>query len=93
MGYISNRLIILKLYLDLVHWHLKSYVFSSKNFPIWARSKFYAPEIHYVDGQYLVYYAAAREDDKHSVGVAVSHTGPFGKYKVVHLFLKFIYKY
>ena len=56
-------------------------MFSGDNFPAWSNNQFYAPELHHVNGQYFVYFAAAKADKKHAVGVAIANS-PFGRYKV-----------
>ena len=66
---------------DLVHWKLSGHVFPAGKHPTWTTgSAFWAPEIHRVNGKYVVYFSA--EYDKtgnNAVGAASapSPTGPF----------------
>jgi beta-xylosidase len=44
---------------NLVDWTLEGYIFDQSNFPSWAKGvDTWAPEIHYIGGQYVVYYVA-----------------------------------
>lgn len=43
---------------DLVQWTNEGHIFPAGHLPKWARSDFWAPEIHIVGGRYLVYYVA-----------------------------------
>ena len=69
----------------MVNWTFKSHIFSEDNFPNWVKDRFYAPELHVVDGRYVLYYAAGKIDGKHGVGAAIAVSDdPFGKYKVCY---------
>ena len=49
----------------------------------WAYDNFWAPEIHFVNGNYYVYYSArSKMSNKLCIGVAISSnsTNPFGPY-------------
>ena len=49
----------------------------------WAYDDFWAPEIHYVNNNYYVYYSArSKTNNKLCIGVAISSnsTNPFGPY-------------
>ena len=74
---------------NLADWDLQGYIFQdTKLLPQWAEltlgpdvDSFWAPEIHFVDGKYVAYYAARRKTDQVlCVGVAVSSGGPLGPY-------------
>eukprot|EP01112_Ceratiomyxa_fruticulosa_P012804 TRINITY_DN3570_c0_g1_i3.p1 TRINITY_DN3570_c0_g1~~TRINITY_DN3570_c0_g1_i3.p1 ORF type:complete len:331 (-),score=47.04 TRINITY_DN3570_c0_g1_i3:95-1087(-) len=60
---------------DLVNWTQIGYVFNGKNTPSWAVNSFWAPEIHYISGNYFVYFAARDKTGRLCVGVAVSQSG------------------
>ena len=82
---ISNLVIGLKHFLKQV-----TYVFLKSNWPKWVRSDMWAPEIHFVNGTFYVYFSARNNDPEchmiipgscHSIGVAISESGgPFGPY-------------
>lgn len=56
---------------DLIHWIQIGYIFQSK--PSWTSGSFWAPELFYHDGKFLVYYVARRAVDNVScIGLAVS---------------------
>jgi len=56
---------------DLLHWQSIGYVFSKT--PSWASASFWAPELFYWKGTYLVYYVARKKKDRIScIGVATS---------------------
>ena len=49
----------------------------------WAYDNFWAPEIHFVDYNYYVYYSArSKANNKLCIGIAISSnsTNPFGPY-------------
>lgn len=64
---------------DLVSWRFEGRVFENANKPSWAASDFWAPEIHRVDGKYVVYFSARATTGTFAVGAAwsTSPTGPF----------------
>jgi arabinan endo-1,5-alpha-L-arabinosidase len=64
---------------DLAQWTLVGHVFPSGQWPAWAVSDFWAPEIHSVGGHYVVYYSARGNDGVLAVGAASSKSpeGPF----------------
>jgi len=69
---------------DLVNWVQHGFVFTgeSGNWPVWANCYMCAPEIHWVNGRYLVYFCARQQNVRHSIGVAVSQTdSPYGPYQ------------
>lgn len=56
---------------DLIHWTQIGYVFQNK--PSWTSGSFWAPELFYHNGKFLVYYVARRAVDNVScIGLAVS---------------------
>ena len=60
-----------------------SYVFQKDAWPGWADKDAWAPEMHWVNGNYLVYFSMRKRiDDQHAIGVAVStnKSNPFGPY-------------
>ena len=64
-------------------WLQKGYVFSQNEWPTWARTDMWAPEIHYVNDGYLVYFSAKhKQTGYHAIGVAISanKTNPLGPY-------------
>jgi len=67
---------------NLVTWEPVGWIFpSSTNNPVWSNNELlWAPEIHYVNGQYIALFAASsREDGKACIGIATSSSpsGPF----------------
>jgi GH43 family beta-xylosidase len=64
---------------DLATWTQTGYVFPAGAWPAWAKSDFWAPEIHVVGGHYVVYFSARGADGMLAVGAAyaTSATGPF----------------
>ena len=64
---------------DLVTWTMKGHVFPSGHWPSWAKGDFWAPEIHAVGSQYVVYFSARDTDGQLSIGAASapSALGPF----------------
>src|SRR5262249_33714956 len=47
---------------DLANWTLQSHVFPSAQKPAWAKSDFWAPEIHKVGNHYVAYFSARGAD-------------------------------
>ena len=69
---------------DLVHWESKGYVFPQGSWPTWAYKDMWAPEIHRVNGNYLIYFTGRdRDTDLLSIGVAVASdsSDPFSSYR------------
>ncbi|HEY1697771.1 MAG TPA: glycoside hydrolase family 43 protein [Polyangiaceae bacterium] len=64
---------------DLATWTLVGHVFPSGQWPAWAKSDFWAPEVHAVGGNYVVYFSARGADGMLAIGAAsaASATGPF----------------
>jgi beta-xylosidase len=64
---------------DLASWTLAGHVFPAGHWPSWARSDFWAPEIHRVGAGYVVYFSARGADGRLAVGAASAPaaTGPF----------------
>ncbi len=64
---------------DLVHWTSAGSIFPSANKPSWAKSDFWAPEIHKVGSHYVAYFTARAQDGQLSVGAATASSalGPF----------------
>jgi arabinan endo-1,5-alpha-L-arabinosidase len=64
---------------DLVTWTPAGHVFPSGQRPSWARRDFWAPEIHHVGAQYVVYFSARGADGMLAIGAASAPaaTGPF----------------
>ena len=70
---------------DLVDWEFVGYVFPKGQKPLWAAdgegaSDYWAPEIHWVDGEYRLYFVARDKESKElCIGVARSAKpdGPF----------------
>jgi beta-xylosidase len=64
---------------DLAHFTLQGHVFPSGHRPAWAKQDFWAPEIHKVGSQYVVYFAARGADGMLAVGAASSSSslGPY----------------
>ena len=66
-------------------------MFLKSSWPKWVRSDMWAPEIHFVNGTFYVYFSARNNDPEchmiipgscHSIGVAISESGgPFGPYQ------------
>jgi len=60
---------------DLVNWQKEGFVFPSGRWPSWALGYMWAPEIHYVNHQYHVYFSAkSSTNQKFCLGVARSCT-------------------
>jgi arabinan endo-1,5-alpha-L-arabinosidase len=64
---------------DLASWTPQGHVFPSGQWPAWAKSDFWAPEIHKVGAHYVVYFSARGGDGMLAVGAASAPTalGPF----------------
>jgi len=64
---------------DLVHWQWKGDIFPSASKPTWAKSDYWAPEIHRVGSTFVAYYTARHNDGVLSVGAATapSALGPY----------------
>lgn len=62
---------------NLINWTAAGHVFpdGSAGTPSWTKSDFWAPELHYVQGRWVVYFVARNSKGMLSVGVAVSHSG------------------
>jgi len=65
---------------DLVHWKLAGYVFPIGKSPNWAINDYWAPEIHYLNKTFLVYFAARDKSGILCIGVARSEGGILGPY-------------
>eukprot|EP00090_Calanus_glacialis_P047331 TRINITY_DN9771_c0_g1_i2.p1 TRINITY_DN9771_c0_g1~~TRINITY_DN9771_c0_g1_i2.p1 ORF type:complete len:263 (+),score=49.82 TRINITY_DN9771_c0_g1_i2:35-823(+) len=69
---------------DLVNWERRGWVFPRGSWPSWAYVDMWAPEIHFVNGIFTVYFTARKKNTKKlSVGVASSlePLNPFGPYE------------
>jgi hypothetical protein len=64
---------------DLVTFTQVGYIFPSGQWPTWAVSDFWAPEIHHVGSHYVAYFSARDAAGMLSVGVA-SATSPLGPF-------------
>jgi len=65
---------------DLVNWTPRGYVFNETNWPLWGLNDAWAPEIHFVDGVYIVYFSMRhRATGTHAIGAAKA-TNPYGPY-------------
>ena len=65
---------------DLVNWTLRGTVFTSGSHPVWASGDFWAPELHQVGSQFVVYFSArSSATGTFSVGAATAATvlGPY----------------
>ena len=59
-------------------------MFSPESWPSWAFADMWAPEIHLVDGNFLVYFSGRRRiNNRLAIGVAISQdpSSPFGPYE------------
>lgn len=66
---------------DLVSWTLRSWVFSSHSWPAWAKDNMWAPELHNVNGRYILYFTARDRGGRTGIGAAIAQTSdPFGPY-------------
>ena len=67
---------------DFVHWEIAGAAFTAETRPDWEpKGVLWAPDINYIDGKYVLYYALGvwGDHDRSASGVAVSDspTGPF----------------
>ncbi len=67
---------------DLVNWDYVGNVFDSSNHPTWvSNSRLWAPDINYINGKYVLYYALGVWDGTYdsAIGVAIADKpeGPF----------------
>jgi len=64
---------------DLIHWERLGSLFPEGSRPAWAKSDFWAPELHRVGRRYLAYYTARDATRRLCVGVAHARsiTGPW----------------
>jgi GH43 family beta-xylosidase len=64
---------------DLSTWTMAGHVFPAGQRPSWAKSDFWAPEIHEVGTHYVVYFSARGADGMLAIGAASAPaaTGPF----------------
>jgi len=62
---------------DLVSWTAHGHIFAAH--PSWAKSDFWAPEIHAIGDHYVAYYSARGADGKLAIGAARADApnGPF----------------
>ena len=66
---------------DLIHWQLRSWVFTRDTWPGWAQDNMWAPELHNVNGRYIVYFVARDMRGQTVSGAAVAAgDDPFGPY-------------
>ena len=57
-------------------------MFTKSNWPAWIKDRLWAPELHHMNGQYLVFFTGGGQDGKLASGVAIATTDdPFGPYK------------
>jgi len=67
---------------DMINWTLRSWVFNSQSWPAWAKDDMWAPELHYVNGRYIVYFTAREYSGRSVIGAALAQTDdPFGPYQ------------
>ncbi|HEX8794600.1 MAG TPA: glycoside hydrolase family 43 protein [Polyangiaceae bacterium] len=64
---------------DLATWTPMGHIFPSGHWPSWAKSDFWAPEVHKVGSHYVAYFSARDTDGMLSVGAA-SATSPLGPF-------------
>eukprot|EP01088_Endostelium_zonatum_P022395 TRINITY_DN9594_c0_g1_i1.p1 TRINITY_DN9594_c0_g1~~TRINITY_DN9594_c0_g1_i1.p1 ORF type:complete len:337 (+),score=50.85 TRINITY_DN9594_c0_g1_i1:142-1152(+) len=65
---------------NLVDWETQGSIFTPSTLPSCGINSFWAPEIHFVNGKYVAYFAARNHQGVLCVGVAVSQGGPLGPY-------------
>jgi len=66
---------------DLIHWQLRSWVFTGESWPGWAQDNMWAPELHNVNGRYILYYVARDMRGQTVIGAAAAASDdPFGPY-------------
>jgi GH43 family beta-xylosidase len=64
---------------DLVHYTWAGHAIPNANRPSWAKSDFWAPELHKVGDRYAVYYSARGADGKLAIGAGFADD-PLGPY-------------
>jgi arabinan endo-1,5-alpha-L-arabinosidase len=64
---------------DLIRWTPAGHILPTAKRPAWAKSDFWAPEIHKVGANWVAYFSARGADGKLSIGAA-SATDPLGPY-------------
>jgi arabinan endo-1,5-alpha-L-arabinosidase len=64
---------------DLESWTRAGHVFPAGQWPAWAKSDFWAPEVHIVGEHYVVYFAARGADGRLAIGAASASSalGPY----------------
>ena len=66
---------------DLVTWTHVSWVFTPGHWPVWVSRHMWSPELHNVNGQYVVFFAAEHKQGKLRCGAALANNNdPFGTY-------------
>lgn len=64
---------------DLVHWTAQGHILPSAARPPWAKSDFWAPEIHHIGTHWVAYWSARGADGKLAIGAAYADD-PLGPY-------------
>ena len=58
---------------DLIHWTFKGYAFPGGTWPSWAYMDMWAPELHFVNGVFTLYFSGRMKTTrKLAIGVAVA---------------------
>lgn len=58
---------------DLIHWTFKGYAFPGGTWPSWAYMDMWAPELHFIDGVFTLYFSGRMKTTrKLALGVAVA---------------------
>ena len=58
---------------DLIHWTFKGYAFPGGTWPAWAYMDMWAPELHFVNGVFTLYFSGRMKTTrKLALGVAVA---------------------
>ena len=58
---------------DLVHWTFKGHAFPGGTWPTWAYMDMWAPELHFVNGAFILYFSGRMKTTRRlAVGVAVA---------------------
>ena len=58
---------------DLIHWTFKGYAFPGGTWPSWAYMDMWAPELHFINGVFTLYFSARMKTTrKLALGVAVA---------------------